>query len=108
MSHDTRYLTPEQDQQVRRWERWNFRYFLFAFAALLTLLVFSSMLGLSSGREWGPLGLLLALVIVPIIILQYRLVCPACEQRIGWQAKLMAPQQCRQCGVFLRAKAHSK
>lgn len=108
MSHDTRYLTPEQDQQVRRWERWNLRYFLFAFVALLTLLVFSSTLGLSSARDWGPLGGLLALVIAPIVILQYRLVCPACGNRIGWQAKLMAPQQCRQCGVFLRAKANPK
>lgn len=99
------YLTPEQDQQIRRWERWNRSYFLFAFVALTGLLVFSSQLGLSSGREWGALGPLLAALIVPIIVLQFRLSCPACGHRIGWQAKLQAPDQCRQCHTLLRARA---
>lgn len=98
------YLTPEQDQCVRRWEDWNRRYFIFAFIALVTLLVFSSQLGLSSGREWGPLGLLLAALVAPIVALQLRLRCPACNHRIGWQAKLQAPDQCRHCGTFLRSR----
>lgn len=98
------YLTPEQDQRLRRWESINKSYFIFAFLAMIGLLVFSSQLGLSSGDSWGPLGVLLAALIVPIIILQLRLKCPACEHSIGWQAKLMAPDQCRHCGVFLRAR----
>jgi hypothetical protein len=99
------YLTPEQDAQLRRWERCNRLYFLFAFAALTLLLVFSSHLGLSSGDRWSPLGYLFAALIAPIIVLQLRLRCPACR-RIGWQAKLMAPDQCPSCGVFLRARGH--
>ena len=98
------YLTPEQDQRLRRWETINKSYFIFAFLAMICLLVFSSQLGLSSGDSWGPLGVLLALLIIPIIVLQLRLRCPACEHSIGWQAKLMAPDQCRHCGVFLRAR----
>ncbi|WP_328189022.1 hypothetical protein [Marinobacter sp. OP 3.4] len=98
------YLTPEQDQRLRRWESINKSYFIFAFLAMIGLLVFSSQLGLSSGDSWGPLGVLLAALIVPIIVLQLRLKCPACEHSIGWQAKLMAPDQCRHCGVFLRAR----
>jgi len=98
------YLTQEQDRRLRRWERWNRNYFLFAFAALVVILVFSSQLGLSSGTSWGPLGLLLALLVTPIIILQLRLTCPACGHRLGWQAKLMAPDQCSNCGTFLRAR----
>lgn len=98
------YLTPEQDQRLRRWETINKSYFIFAFLAMIGLLVFSSQLGLSSGDSWGPLGVLLAALIVPIIVLQLRLKCPACEHSIGWQAKLMAPDQCRHCGVFLRAR----
>lgn len=103
----TRYLTEEQDQRLRRWEKWNQRYFIFAFVALLALLVFSSQLGLSSGDSWGPLGVLLALLVVPIIVLQLRLKCPACNAPIGWQAKLMAPDQCKACGTFLRSKGPS-
>jgi len=98
------YLTPEQDRHLRRWENCNRGYFIFAFFALIVVLVFSSQLGLSSGDSWGPLGLLLALLITPIIVLQLRLACPACHHKIGWQAKLMAPDQCSHCGVFLRAK----
>lgn len=98
------YLTPQQDRAIRRWERWNRNYFVFAFIALVILLVFSSQLGLSSGDSWGPLGVLLAVLVAPIIALQLRLACPACGHRIGWQAKLMAPDQCRNCGVFLRAR----
>ncbi|TBW54886.1 hypothetical protein EZI54_12615 [Marinobacter halodurans] len=98
------YLTAEQDRQVRRWERWNQRYFIFAFVALIVLLVFSSQLGLSSGEDWGALGPLLAALVIPIIALQLRLRCPACNHRIGWQAKLQAPDQCRHCGTFLRAR----
>ena len=30
--------------------------------------------------------------------------CPACGHKIGWQAKLMAPDQCKTCGTFLRAR----
>ncbi len=52
-----RYLTSEQDAQLRRWERWNRNYFVFAFVALVVVLVFSSQLGLSSGDDWGSLGL---------------------------------------------------
>lgn len=100
----TAYLTPEQHQRLRHWEKWNQRYFVFAFVALLLLLVFSSQLGLSSGDSWGPLGILLALLVSPIIVLQLKLKCPACGARIGWQAKLMAPDQCKACGTFLRAK----
>ena len=98
------YLTPEQDQRLRRWESINKSYFIFAFLALIVLLVFSSQLGLSSGHSWGPLGVLLALLVIPIILLQLRLKCPACGHAIGWQAKLMAPDQCRNCGVFLRSR----
>lgn len=99
-----KYLTQEQDHRLRRWERWNRNYFLFAFTALVIILVFSSQLGLSSGTSWGPLGLLLVVLVIPIIILQLRLTCPSCGQRLGWQAKLMAPDQCPHCGTFLRAR----
>ncbi|MBB5319561.1 hypothetical protein [Marinobacter oulmenensis] len=99
-----KYLTPDQDARLRRWERWNRNYFLFAFVALIIVLVFSSQLGLSSGNDWGGLGVLIALLITPIIVLQLRLKCPACGTSIGWQAKLMAPDQCKSCGAFLRAK----
>lgn len=99
----SRYLTPDQNQRLRRWETVNKGYFLFAFASITLLLVFSSQLGLSSSDSWGPLGILLAALITPIIVLQLRLRCPACGGHIGWQAKLMAPDQCRRCGVFLRS-----
>jgi len=98
------YLTPEQDRRLRRWERWNRNYFLFAFVALTVILIFSSQLGLSTDASWGPLGLLMAVLVTPIIILQLRLSCPACGHRLGWQAKLMAPDQCPHCGTFLRAR----
>ena len=101
------YLTREQDTRLRRWESWNKRYFIFAFFALIVILVFSSQLGLSSGDSWGPLGILIAALVTPIIILQMQLVCPACGRKIGWQAKLMAPDQCRACGTFLRSKDSS-
>ncbi|AOY89578.1 hypothetical protein BKP64_16150 [Marinobacter salinus] len=100
-----KYLTPEQDSEIRRWERWNRNYFMFAFLALTIILVFSSQLGLSSGESWESLGILIALLIVPIIVLQLKLKCPACGHKIGWQAKLMAPDQCKSCGAFLRAKS---
>lgn len=100
----SKYLTPEQDRDIRRWERWNRSYFILAFLALIIILVFSSQLGLSSGTSWGPLGLLLAAIVAPIIMLQLRLACPACGHKIGWQAKLMAPDQCKTCGTFLRSK----
>ncbi|WP_092020266.1 hypothetical protein [Marinobacter zhejiangensis] len=99
-----RYLTPEQNRKIRRWEAWNRSYFIFAFFTLLLILVFSSQLGLSSGDSWGPLGLLLTLLVSPIVVLQLRLACPACGKRIGWQAKLLAPDQCSGCGVFLSSK----
>lgn len=98
------YLTPEQDEKIRQWERWNLNYFIFAFVALTIILVFSSQLGLSSGESWGPLGVLIAALITPIIVLQLKLACPACGQKIGWQAKLMAPDQCKTCGTFLRSR----
>ncbi|MBW0147933.1 hypothetical protein [Marinobacter arenosus] len=100
----SKYLTPEQDSIIRRWERWNRNYFIAAFLALTVILVFSSQLGLSSGNSWGPLGVLIALIVTPIIVLQLKLACPACGHKIGWQAKLMAPDQCSTCGTFLRAK----
>ena len=90
------YLTPEQDEKIRQWERWNRNYFIFAFVALTIILVFSS--------QWGPLGVLIAALITPIIVLQLKLACPACGQKIGWQAKLMAPDQCKTCGTFLRSR----
>ncbi|SDW85017.1 MULTISPECIES: hypothetical protein [Marinobacter] len=99
-----RYLTPEQDRKIRRWEAWNRGYFIFAFFALLLILVFSSQLGLSSGDSWGPLGLILVVLVSPIIVLQLRLRCPACHKKIGWQAKLLAPDQCPQCGIFLSSR----
>lgn len=101
------YLTSEQDGRLRRWESWNKSYFIFAFFSLIVILIFSSQLGLSSGDSWGPLGVLIALLVTPIVILQLRLACPACGQKIGWQAKLMAPAQCKACGTFLRAKDSS-
>ena len=99
-----KYLTPEQDGVIRRWERWNRNYFILAFVALTIILVFSSPLGRSSGQSRGPLGVLIALIVLPIIVLQLRLACPACGHKIGWQAKLMAPDQCKTCGTFLRAR----
>ncbi len=98
------YLTPEQNRQLRRWEHWNRGYFIFAFISLVILLVFSSRLGLSSDQSWGPLGLFIAALITPIIILQMRLACPACGHHIGWQAKLLAPSRCRHCKRFLQAR----
>jgi hypothetical protein len=100
------YLTPEQNRALRRWERWNRNYFLFAFVALLVVLVFGSQLGLSNGDNWTTPGVLIVLLVAPIIALQLRLSCPACEQKIGWQAKLMAPDQCPHCHTFLRSREH--
>ncbi|RMJ02992.1 hypothetical protein DOQ08_02457 [Marinobacter litoralis] len=107
MHMSARYLSSEQDAKLRRWERWNRNYFVFAFFALILVLVFSSQLGISSGDDWGGLGVLLVLLVIPIIVLQLRLACPACGTKIGWQAKLMAPDQCKSCGVFLRSKNSS-
>ena len=101
------YLTSDQDARLRRWEFWNKSYFIFAFFALIVILVFSSQLGLSSGDSWGPLGLLIALLVTPIVVLQLRLRCPSCGHRIGWQAKLMVPDQCKACGTFLRSRNSS-
>jgi hypothetical protein len=100
----SQYLTSEQDGRLRQWESWNKRYFIFAFFALVVILIFSSQLGLSSDDSWGPLCVLIAALVTPIVILQLRLACPACDQKIGWQAKLMAPDQCKACGTFLRVK----
>lgn len=102
------YLTKAQDQRLQRWETWNKGYFIFAFATLIIVLVFSSQLGLSSADSWGPLGLIIALLVAPIVVLQARLTCPACGAKIGWRAKLMAPDQCPSCGVFLRARQSDK
>lgn len=104
----SKYLTPEQNARLRRWERYNRNYFLFAFVALTILLVFSSQLGLSSGDSWTSLGVVFAAIVAPVIILQLRLKCPACGRHIGWQAKLMAPDQCPNCGVFLRAREQNR
>ena len=101
------YLSSDQDARLRRWEFWNKGYFIFAFFALIVILVFSSQLGLSSGDSWGPLGVLIAILVAPIVALQLRLQCPACGHKIGWQAKLMAPEQCKACGTFLRSKNSS-
>ena len=98
------YLTKEQNDRLRQWESWNKSYFIFAFFSLIMILVFSSQLGLSSGESWGPLGVLIAALITPIIVLQLKLACPACGHKIGWQAKLMAPDQCKTCGTFLRSR----
>ena len=98
------YLNSEQNERIRRWERINRSYFIFAFFTLLIIMIFSSQLGLSSGESWGPLGVLIAAIVAPIVVLQLRLQCPACGHKIGWQAKLMAPDQCKACGTFLRAK----
>lgn len=100
------YLTPEQNSKLRRWERWNRNYFMFAFVALLVVLVFGSQLGLSSNDNWDMTGALAVLLIAPIVIFQLKLTCPACEQKISWQAKLMAPEQCPHCQTFLRSKGH--
>ena len=98
------YLTTEQNRHLRRWERWNRNYFLFAFTALVIILVFSSQLGLSSGDDWGGLGVILVLLVAPIVALQLKLRCPSCNEKLGWQAKLVAPDQCKHCGCLLRAK----
>src|SRR5690554_8067518 len=102
-----RYLTPEQDAKLRRWERWNRNYFVFAFVALIVVLVFSSQLGISSGDYGGSLGVLLALRVSPIVVLQLRRRCPACGVKFGWQAKLMVPVYFKSCGVFLRSWNYS-
>jgi len=44
------------------------------------------------------------LLVAPIVAMQLKLRCPACSEKLGWQAKLMAPDQCKHCGYFLRAK----
>jgi len=44
------------------------------------------------------------LLVAPIVALQLKLTCPSCGEKMGWQAKLMAPDQCKHCGCFLRAK----
>ena len=98
------YLTTKQNAHLRRWERWNRNYFLFAFTALIIILVFSSQLGLSSGDDWDGLGIILVLLVAPIVAMQLKLTCPACSEKLGWQAKLMVPEQCKHCGCFLRAK----
>ncbi len=104
MTPSPHYLSPDQARRIRRWEAWNMGYFVVAFITLLTLLVFSSQLGLSDGNDWSGLGIIIALLVIPIIVLQLRLACPACAERIGWQAKMMAPDQCRHCHTFLRAR----
>lgn len=100
------YLTPEQNSTLRRWERWNRNYFIFAFIALMAVLVFGSQLGLSSGDNWDMSGALIVLLIAPIVVFQLKLSCPACGQKMGWQAKLMAPDQCPHCHTFLRSRDH--
>jgi hypothetical protein len=96
------YLTTKQNAHLRRWERWNRNYFLFAFTALIIILVFSSQLGLSSADDWGGLGVILVLLVAPIVAMQLKLACPACSEKLGWQAKLMAPEQCKYCESVLR------
>jgi|GEM_PF-220681 len=108
MNSSPQYLDSSQDKRLRRWEFWNRIYFTVSFGIILVLLVFSSALGLSSGQEWGSLGLILAVAVIPIIVMQWRLKCPACEHSIGWQAKMSAPDQCRHCGTFLRARDRHK
>ena len=88
-------------QWVGRMEGWSrFDAFYWSFITALTV-------GYGDLRPSCRKSKLLALLVAPIVVLQLRLRCPACGEKIGWQAKLMAPDQCKSCGVFLRSKNSS-
>ena len=83
MTPSPHYLSPDQARRIRRWEAWNMGYFVVAFITLLTLLVFSSQLGLSDGNDWSGLGIIIALLVIPIIVLQLRLTYRLASQNDG-------------------------
>ncbi len=98
--HSPRELTPRQFARIRRWEFWNQLYLGIAFVLLTAVIVFGDALGLG-GAHWPRAGLVMALLVAPIALMQLLLRCPACGRYPGWEARITAPARCRHCGVQL-------
>jgi len=96
----SRELSPDQLARIRRWEFWNQLYLAVAFILLAAVIVFGDTLGLG-GAHWPRAGLVMALLIAPIGLMQLLLRCPACGRYPGWEARITAPARCRHCGVRL-------
>ena len=88
-------LEAEQIAYLHGWERFLVRFYV---SAMLVLLA-ATALGIYVQSEWARrsvLTLIIALFLAAALI-QWRVRCPRCQRRLGFQSRLRFPDFCPHC-----------
>jgi hypothetical protein len=92
-------------QRLKRWERRMIGLFIAAMLALLLVTVFSLVFHISgSVLNYTFIGFIVVFVI-PGALIQFSERCPRCGARLGFQTRLILPNECKRCGVRLKTNA---
>lgn len=91
-------LGPEQAARLHDWERFLVRFYVSAILLLIALTGLGLAFDQSQWLRRGLLVLILGLLVAAAAI-QWRVRCPRCERRLGFQSRLRFPDFCPHCRV---------
>lgn len=94
-------LSKQQREELQAWQRRMLLVFVTIMGLLLMAALTDMLFGMPKTMAVSIFLLLIALVALSVFI-QFSQKCPACGYRIGFQARLLVPDNCKQCGVKLK------
>ncbi len=88
-------------EELQLWQKRVITIFLVTSVGLLVVVGADLIIGLSRTVAWLAFLALLGLVGIRSFI-QFHQRCPRCGYRLGFQSRLLVPENCKQCGVGLK------
>ena len=94
-------LSRDELEALRLWQKRMIIVFAATMGGLLLVAGADLAFGLSESAAWVVFLLLLVMVVLGGFI-QFRQRCPGCGYRIGFQSRLLLPDNCKKCGIGLK------
>ncbi len=94
-------LSPSELEKLRVWQKRMITVFVVTMVGLLVVIASDLVIGLSRTVAWFAFVGLLGLAGLGAVI-QFSQRCPRCEYRLGFQSRLLVPENCKKCGVGLK------
>ena len=90
--------------EFKKLKTWQTRMILFLVVTMISLVVVVGvdlLIGFTPQAAWCVFIVLIALALMGGF-LQFRQRCPRCGYRLGFQSRLLVPDNCKKCGVGLK------
>lgn len=100
-NHTLDRLNADERKKLKAWQTRMILFLVITMVSLAAVVGVDFFIGFTPQAAWCVFIVLIALTLAAVFI-QFRQRCPRCGYRLGFQSRLVVPDNCKKCGVGLK------